>query len=232
MVSVVVFEFSVMRCQPLRRALAFQGIVMKNSGLDLFRDNVEVLIDHISENEWIKEIPVLDNVFNMLSLVTSIKDSLFAKKLEQFFVSLNEVSEKDYHKIKQFSKTAEANEISEMIINVLDKVTDNKKPEIIANLFIGYIEEYINLSEFKIALEIVDKSYAADLESFLSCGFSIVDFTLSDLMTNKVYNMIFTPLLARTENPDKTHVEHYSISNLGIAFFDAYNHGVTLRKQS
>ncbi|ENM3908698.1 acetyltransferase [Vibrio cholerae] len=31
MVTVVVFEFSVMRCQPLRRALVFSGQINKNT---------------------------------------------------------------------------------------------------------------------------------------------------------------------------------------------------------
>ncbi|MCG9559970.1 hypothetical protein [Vibrio kanaloae] len=205
---------------------------MKNCSLNLFKDNVEVLIDHVSENEWIKDIPVLNNVFNMLSLATSIRDELFANKLKQFFINLKDVSERDYDKIKKFSHSRNANEVSEKIINVLDKVTDNKKPTIIANLFIGYIEGFMTFEDFHIAMEVVDKSYTVDLENFLLCGFDIVNFTLSDLISSKVYNMAFTPLLARTENQNRTHIESYSISNLGLVFFDAYNHGVNIRNKS
>ncbi|MHB2105916.1 hypothetical protein OC523_007185 [Vibrio vulnificus] len=205
---------------------------MKDSGLAIIKDNAEVLLDHISENEWIREIPVLDNIFNMLSVATSIRDALFAKKLEQFFVSIKDVSERDLNKIKKFALSCDANEVSEKLINVLDKVSDNKKPTIIANLFIGYIEGYLTVEEFKVTLEVIDKSYTTDLENFLSTGFGIVDLTLTELIEKKVYSMIFTPLLARTENPQRTHVERYSISNLGLVFFDAYNYGATARKQS
>ena len=207
----------------------------------IVKDGLEVAIDQFVNSGIAKDIPVVNTIANMMSISSSINDSLFAKKLIRFINAIEEVSEKDYKKIKDFASTSCADEVSSKILHVINAQTDEKKSEIVADLFLAFVDKRITSNELSRYLDIVNSIFIDDLERYLSELF-LGEHEFSELERMGLSTLINTSLFtaakpgsgrdfARKSEYTNDKVVRYAQSNHGRNFKSAYEHGLRMRSQ-
>src|SRR5690606_23827155 len=98
----------------------------------------------------------------------SISDHLFVQKILKFLRELETLTDKEKAKMKYKIDNAKNNKIGETLLEVINKIDDNKKPKIIAQIFKSYINGEIDFQEFQKFSQIVNKSYLPDLMKLTS----------------------------------------------------------------
>jgi integrase len=135
---------------------------------DLAIDLSEVALDSLSENELVKDIPVIGTFVRLARVTRSIPDLIFAKKVERF-ISASEPIARD--KRTRFHARLEAEpelrrKAGECIVLTLDRVDDLKKAAIIGKLFSHFVAGEITFEILRRMLAAVDRAFIDDLLNF------------------------------------------------------------------
>lgn len=215
----------------------------KKSGVDITKDTFEFVLDQVSNNEIVKDIPVVNTVANIVALSRSIPDYLFTRKLTKFLNCLDDVSPKDRERLREAAiDDKKINTLAEHVMNCLQKASDDTKAEFIACLFLAYSDSAIDAAGFRRALDLVDLIFVDDLIYFANCFGSIPDSDLheekiSDLMPSIVGSALIQRRTEQRERYSPTGqrilsrpVLEIEISTLGQQVIDAYAHGMRLRR--
>lgn len=149
-------------------------MTIKDNLLSVVAENAEALLDSVTDNDLVKGIPIIGTAVGLAKTGKGVSDFLFAKKVNVLLISLDEATEEDRNKVKEFAlKDKNSEKLAENILNSLSKMTDKAKAEIIANLLLGYLNEEINESEFRRSLDIVDGLFIDDLLAYFQRSLSV-----------------------------------------------------------
>ena len=192
--------------------------------LEAALENAEALLDTVTDNEVLKNIPIVGTCIKVVKSVGDVRDRLLAGKLVQFCQRLNEVSPEGREKMrkKMASNPDEAERIGSTLMIVLDKITALEKADIVAYVFIAYTLDVIDQADLRRFLDAIDQAFVDDLVDLL-------DTAESKHSTPSVY----MKHLERTglTFADSTMIAksredwHYGISRLGKQFIAAYKAG-------
>lgn len=129
---------------------------------------VELGLDEIIDNDAIKQLPIVNTVVGIGKTVYSIHERHLMKKLAIFIKEFNsgkiktEKLEKYRNKMKNDSKKAEK-ELGRVLI-LLDKMIDDVKSKMIAQLYQSYINEMVNWEKFCELSDTVERLNISDIE--------------------------------------------------------------------
>lgn len=209
--------------------------VSKEDLVDFTKESAEILIDHLSDNELVKEIPVVNQVVSFVKVVRSVPDYLFAKRLKKFLDAVDEASPECKKKIKSYAqKDGNAEKLFEHILNSINKASDERKCEFIAYMFIAFIDGFIKRVDFQRSIEVIDSVFIDDLMYFITDGKKL--FTNRETIEN-MPSILNSPLLVFNDYSRSSDVlrvgavdtssDSYEkqMSSLGEAILNAYNHG-------
>ncbi len=133
----------------------------KNDMKDLSVEFTEILLDSFVDN-GIKEIPLLKTIFATASTITS---AIFLKKLLLFLENIEETSveqrQKLINKVKSSGKYRSS--VGETLLEYLNKVESDYKPEIIGKMFVAVINSKITYDEFLKSIHVLCNVYSGDL---------------------------------------------------------------------
>lgn len=132
-------------------------------------DILEYGIDFFTENEIIKDFPIIGTAVKIGFTVKSISDRIFLKKIERFlfeYSKLTSLEKSVMHKKIQLSDS-EKKKTGEAIILLLDRFSDLNKPYFLAQCFSSYIEGQLPFEDFIRLGSAIDASHSADLQDFL-----------------------------------------------------------------
>lgn len=137
--------------------------------LEAALENTEVVVDQLISNDLIKDIPLVGTALKACKAVADIRDKLFLAKISRFLTELNSVRPeiKEDLKGKMTNNTEEARRIGEVVLLVLDKVSDLEKPEILAKIFLAYIENQVTFDDFRRITEAVSQAFVDDLRTLV-----------------------------------------------------------------
>ena len=126
----------------------------------------ELTLDNILESEELKQIPVFGTLVKIAKLGSSIRDRLFARKLQRF---LREVASIPFEKRAQFvdelSSKGNKQRVGEAILLLIERLDDMTKPEIVGKIICSAILGEID-DETSLKLSaMVDRTYITDLLS-------------------------------------------------------------------
>ncbi|EPF2682550.1 hypothetical protein ACSL9E_004198 [Vibrio vulnificus] len=214
----------------------------KKSATDIAKDTFEFTLDQVTNNEFVKDIPIVNMVANVVSLSRSIPDYLFARKLNKFLNCLDDVSYEDRKRLK--ARAVDDNKIdslAELILNCLQKANDEKKAEFIACLFLAYADGVIDEVGFRRALDVTDIIFIDDLIYFAKHFDSIKDAELyEENISNQCPSIVGSVLIQRRSAQRERYsserkrllsspVLEVELSVFGQEVIDAYSHGMKLR---
>ena len=191
----------------------------KHCLLEATLENVEAVIDAATDNEILKNIPVVGTAVKLVKEAVDIRDRMFAAKLTTFLQALNETTPEAREKLRQkiASSPDEAKEVGETLLLVLDKTTTLKKAEIIAYIFIAYTLEHITATDFRRLLDATDQAFIDDLIDLLSRGGHSNQAYMKHLSRT---GLTFADPRMTFRTPEDF---HYAVSRLGKQLIGAYS---------
>lgn len=135
------------------------NVVKSDSVTSLGKECVELGIDAALESGVLKDIPFVSTVVSLCSSVSTIKDHIFATKLIKF---LNQFSEVPQHermimvdKLNEDDKFA--GRVGTALIEILDRMESEIKPELAAKCFAAYAKEIISYTQLRHMLHALER---------------------------------------------------------------------------
>lgn len=159
-----------------------RGIKLLNLVEDLkvsiFEENIDIAIDYIElgldnildsvcDNEIIKRIPIVSTVYSVCKIGSAIHEKHLLRKTLIFISSFNSKKIKA-KKLEKYRKKIETNSIYAQeelgrVLLLLNKILDDEKAKILANLFRNYIEEEIDWEQFCEMTDITERIFLSDI---------------------------------------------------------------------
>lgn len=143
---------------------------MKKNLVELVLDNSEVVADQFIESDWVKDIPIVGNVFKLMAAHEELKNSIFNAKVNKFLNSLHETGITHRIEFTNFfmENSAEKVRVGQSVMLSIDNINDLEKCHILANWFAAYIGENITQVEFRRGCDVISKLFVDDLLDFIS----------------------------------------------------------------
>lgn len=153
---------------------------LSEPSIDLTSEILEIPIDQITDNEIIKQLPLVGSIVKLSKLSLAIRDRFLLKKTLRFIVQVNQAS--DSQKFQKHFKNLQSNKKImekelEHVLFVLDRLNNQRKSEILANFYISYI----------------DKDIEFDWDDFCTFSeileiFSVYDYETLDRLKSQPFN--------------------------------------------
>jgi hypothetical protein len=192
--------------------------------LEAALQNAEVAVDLVTTNEIVKAIPVLGTGVKLLKGVGDMRARAFAAKLAAFVSSLEQQSVKAKTKIKKRLSASpdEARKVGENLFLVLERMTDLEKPELLAKVFLAFLDGVISSDELRRLACAIDAAFVEDLERLASASESEL-FAAQNFFEEWCDNLLPSGLMGtRTEVSTGSRVVY--VSRLGEVFRRAMVH--------
>lgn len=142
--------------------------MMEEKVNDLLTDISEVFIDSYFDtgNKIIEELPIIKTINTLIQFKNSLDESIFKKKILNFLHSLKDVPvSKKSIMIKRIDDSKIYKQrVGEKLLEILNRIESDSKPEILGNLFKSFVEEKIDYNSFLILSYLLEKCFVLDLK--------------------------------------------------------------------
>jgi hypothetical protein len=131
-------------------------------------DLSEVALDSLTDNEIIKDIPVVGTFVRLARATMSIPDRIFAKKVERFISTVGAIprDKRDQFHARLEAESELRRKTGEVIVLTLDRSEDLQKAAIIGKLFSHFVIGEIAFDVLRRLLVAVDRAFIDDLLCF------------------------------------------------------------------
>lgn len=134
-----------------RRGKALINVIKSDSMVSVTKDYLELGIDAALESGALKDIPLVNTVVGIFNVAGAVKDQLLATKLIRFLNQLSEISIKE--RMKMVNKLNEddkfAGKAGAALIEILDRMESERKPELVAKCFATYAKQVISYEQLR-----------------------------------------------------------------------------------
>jgi len=212
---------------------------------ELTGDVVEFVFDRMIDTEILQDIPIIGTAVKLCTIGDTWRDKSFGKKVNTFLTALDEVPQKEREKFKESIKNnkIENEKLCEKILMSLENITDISKAEIIADLFIAYLDKKISPTDFRRCVDVVCNNFVDDIDVFTTT--QVFHDEYRDLERIQIVSLISSPFIFEEEK-DSMHSRKrnghsgddleaptiYSSTPLGDTFKKARIHGCKLRQEA
>jgi hypothetical protein len=130
--------------------------------------NGEALLDTLASNELVRALPVVSTAVGFLKAVDDVRSAALKAKLLRFITDESLRDTLHAQKIREkLDEDGEAEELGEILFLTLDKVTDLKKPALLARIFAAYLDSEIERQVLLLLAHCIDIAFVGDLEHFI-----------------------------------------------------------------
>lgn len=135
------------------------------TSIDLGADTAEVVLDSFMEDGLLREMPLIKYAVAAYKIVDDLKGRYFVCKLWNFIRSFNSdiASEAEVENRKEKISSKNRDRELAYITIVIDRYLDLKKPDMLAKMYLAYLDNKISWDEFCIYAEIIDKLLINDI---------------------------------------------------------------------
>lgn len=140
--------------------------IIKDSEINkLTLDYAEIFIDGLFNDGFLKDLPLFGTFIGAIKFGNSINKTISTKKIYKFLFELKDIPEETRRiKIDEINNSDKyQNKVGEIVLELLEQIESDKKPEIIGRLFAAYLEEKISFHNFLKATHIIKKIFIYDL---------------------------------------------------------------------
>jgi hypothetical protein len=140
---------------------------MKSASLiDLTLEVGEVAIDSLLDDGIAKDIPVFGLVVKAHDAVTSIRSRIFAAKIYKFLKTIGQTSKSERDRIIDQISRKKGGTVAAgtAILDLIDKLDSEKKPELVGKLFNACAAGHITVDEYLRLADVISKVYLSDIE--------------------------------------------------------------------
>lgn len=215
--------------------------MVKKQTTELVLESIEVILKQAIDDGILKDIPIIGTVFKAMDIGGSIRDKIYGAKVAKFILNLSQVTETDKERFKLVisERKEDIDRLTQKILLSIESQTDIEKSEIIADLFLAYLDEELSDTDFRRAIDVTNSVFLDDLLRFLDCGGFQLN-TYEELEWNKISNLVSSPLISidptsqselkKTGCDDLIGVTLYQSTDFANVYRNAVIHGVRLRK--
>ena len=153
------------------RGSAVVEVLRSDSAIDVGKEYLEIAIDAAIESSLFEKIPLIRTAVGLFNTVGSVRDQLLANKLIRFLFHLSMVSQVERNEMvdKLNENDKFAGKIGSAIIEILDRMESQEKPELAAKCFAAYARQAISFEELRrllLALERIPSFDIGKLDNF------------------------------------------------------------------
>ena len=182
------------------------GDSLREESIACISDLAEVGLDAIMNDGILKDIPILSTAVAVYKIGSSIKERNNLKKLVVFLNALNRgiLDEDKRNEYQQKFKNNEKfrNQEIEYLLVLIDRYISYDKPQLLAKLYLAYLEGVIIWEELTMYAEVIDRFLLLDCGTLISTdgmitvhrnigGESVLRLEALGLMTETNENSIF-----------------------------------------
>lgn len=153
-----------------QRGSAVVSVLKSDSVVGVGKEYLEIGIDTLMESGALKDIPLVNTVAGIIGAAGSVRDQLLANKLIRFISQLSDIPQKE--RIAMVEKLNEddkfAGRAGAALIEILDRMESEKKPEFAANFFAAYARNEISFEELRRILVALERLPSFDIEKLES----------------------------------------------------------------
>ncbi len=145
---------------------------LKEDTISCISDLAEVGLDTVMDNGILKEIPILSTAIAVYKIGNSIKERHNIKKLTIFLNEINKgIADKqkrqEYQKKINNNKNFRNQEIEYLFI-LIDRYISYDKSQMLAKLYLAYLDDMINFEDFTKYAEVIDRLLPGDKDYLLN----------------------------------------------------------------
>ena len=145
------------------------GETLISSGFDIATEYLELALDAVTDNETLREIPIVGSIIRVKNAVVSVRDRHLLKKTLEFVKQVNcgnipEEKREEYRK-KIIENDKNMQRELEHILLLIDNFVDGAKSKILAQFYLKYINGDSEWKDFCIFGEILDTISIYDFDT-------------------------------------------------------------------
>ena len=209
------------------------GDSLSDKSVDFISNLAEVGLDSIMEDGLLKEVPILSTVVSLFKIGGNIKDRHNIKKLIAFLNEINNEiqnqEEREKYK-KKFQKSKHfRDEELEYLLVIIDRYIGYEKTQMLAHLYLAYLDEKIDWNSFAEYSEIVDRLLPSDFRCLFNfmCHGGVIIEKEKDINVASVLRLVSVGLVEQQtgmtwtdlDNPKKKKEDFdYYITDFGRTF--------------
>jgi len=188
-------------------ALAF-GSSLTEEVSDIAGEYAELGLDALVEDGLFKDIPIVSTAVAVYRIGKSIREKHHIAKLISFLNEINkgivDEEKRQNYREKFTSNEKFRNQELEYILILIDRYISFDKPQLLAKLYLAYLDGLIDWSEFLRYSEILDRFLHGDIDTFLNLNLC---FTLQLPISDSILRLSALGLFS--EEDQEVHVPNY-----------------------
>ena len=137
----------------------------------------ESLTDSLLIDGAAKDIPIIGTIVGIYKAALGVRERLFLKKIIYFISELRSIPIKKRNTVitKIDSSNKYRTRVGEKLLFIIDKCEDHEKAQLISRLFLAFIENKINYSEFLRSASIIERAFLEDIFWFINGDWKFLD---------------------------------------------------------
>lgn len=149
-----------------QRGSAVVNVLRSDSIISVGKEYLELGIDAVLDSGALKDIPFVNSIVGIFGAVGTIKDQLLTNKLLSFFSELAIITQEERNVMvdKLNADNQFSGRVGATIIEILDRMESERKPELAAKCFIAYAREKISFDELRRVLFALEKIPTFDID--------------------------------------------------------------------
>ena len=129
----------------------------------------ETITDSFITDGILRDIPIIGTIVGLTKASMNVADTLFLNKIFAFLSELESIKPSDRKKMidKIDSSEKYSVKVGEKLLYIIDKSDDRETAKLIAKLFVAFLENELDYSDFLKSAKIIENIYIGDLTNFL-----------------------------------------------------------------
>lgn len=141
---------------------------IKEPALGACADVLEVLLDMLTDDGVLKDLPIAGWLVGLGRSLLSVPDRLFLKKLGRFLSELKQVPEKERLAFAdKIEREGSTEKVGEKILMIVDQLDDTEKASLAGQVFSACLRGMIDIDQFYILCSCIRLTRIADIDALL-----------------------------------------------------------------
>lgn len=176
------------------------GDSLKENATGIVSDFAELGLDAVMEDGILKDVPLVSTAVALYKIGSSIKERHNLKKLHIFMNEINKgVANKEKleeYKQKFHSNDKFRNQEIEYLLVLLERYISYDKPQMLAKLYLAYLDNKISFEEMKMYAEVIDRFLGMDCYTLISAP--MITTVFADRDNESILRLVALGLMTET----------------------------------
>jgi hypothetical protein len=191
-------------------------------GMEAALEITEAGLDQLANNQFLADIPVVGVAFKVCKVYSGIRERIYISKLTAFLSRLDSIPQEKQHAMisEVLTDSNERQKVGERLLMILEQLTDQDKPAIMAVFFIAYLRRVIDLPVLLRCWDAIESAYGGDLKILLGVTGEPAFGGGNSHLEYLVRSGLTTPKKSKLIGDDKI---EYFVSSFGNLFINLYH---------